>query len=77
MARKDEILKSFLTHELLGNKYAIKKEELPNTVQEALYSDKPIVKAIALIIEGLETRPPITDTALNTQIRQYLKDNAL
>jgi hypothetical protein len=77
MARKDDILKSFLTHELLKSKYALKKEELPNTVREALYSDKPIVKAIALIIEGLETSPPITDNALNTQIRQYLKDNAL
>jgi hypothetical protein len=77
MARKDDILKSFLTHELLENKYELKRNDLPDTVREALNSDIPIVKAIALIVEGLETSPPITDTALNTQIRQYLKDNAL
>ena len=29
MARKDDILKSFLTHELLENKYELKQEELP------------------------------------------------
>ena len=77
MARKDDILKSFLTHELLENKYKLKRNDLPDTVRGALNSDIPIVKAIALIVEGLETSPPITDTALNTQIRQYLKDNAL
>ena len=77
MARKDDILKSFLTHELLENKYELKRNDLPDTVREALNSDIPIVKAIALIVEGLETSAPITDTALNTQIRQYLKDNAL
>ena len=77
MARKDDILKSFLTHELLENKYELKQEELPKTIREALNSDIPIVKAMALIIDGLEKSPPITDTALNTQIRQYLQDNAL
>jgi hypothetical protein len=77
MARKDDILKSFLTHELLENKYELNQEELPKIVREALNSDIPIVKAMALIIEGLEKSPPITDTALNTQIRQYLQDNAL
>ena len=77
MARKDDILKSFLTHELLESKYKLNRDELPNTVREAFNSDKPIVKAIALIIDGLEKSPSITDAALNTQIRQYLQDNAL
>lgn len=77
MARKDDILKSFLTHELLESKYEIKKNEIPLTVREALLSNIPIVKAIALIIDGLEKSPSLTDTALNTQIRQYLQDNAL
>jgi hypothetical protein len=77
MARKDDILKSFFAHVLLESKYELKKEELPNTVREALLSDKPIVKAIALIIDGLEKSPPVTDAALNIQIRQYLQDNAL
>ena len=51
MARKDDILKSFLTHELLEGKYELKNEELPTTVREAMISDVPIVKPIALIVE--------------------------
>lgn len=77
MARKDEILKSFLKHELLETTYELNQTDLPSTVRETLNSDEPIIKAIALIIDGLEKNPPITDTALNTQIRQYLQDNAL
>lgn len=77
MARKDEILCSFLKHEMLTSKYELKKSEIPSTVREALNSDKPIIKAIALIVEGLESPIPITDAALNTQIRQYLQEQAL
>ena len=72
MARKDDILKSFLTHELLENKYELRNEELPTTVREALNSDIPIVKAIALIIEGLEKSPSATDYELRTSILQFL-----
>jgi hypothetical protein len=77
MARKDDILKSFLSHELLSSKYEIKVDEIPNTVREALNSDKPIIKAIALIVDNLEKNQPVTDVALNTLIRQFLQDNAL
>lgn len=77
MARKDEILNSFLKHELLTSKYELKKSQLPTTVREALLSDIPIVKAIALIVDGLENTSTITDAALNTQIRQYLQEKAL
>jgi len=72
MARKDDILKSILTHELLESKYELKKEELPSTVREALNSDKPIVKAIALIIEGLEKSPTATDNELRNTVLKYL-----
>ena len=72
MARKDDILKSFLTHEILENKYQLKKEELPSTVREALNSDKPIIKAIALIVEGLEKSPTATDNELRNGVLQFL-----
>ena len=72
MARKDEILKSFLTHELIESKYELRNEELPNTVWEALNSDIPIVKAIALIIEGLEKSPSATDNELRNSILKFL-----
>lgn len=74
MARKDDILKSFLTHELLESKYEFKREELPATVREALNSDKPIVKAIALIIEGLDGTSPVTDSVLRNQVTQFLNE---
>lgn len=77
MARKDDILKSFLNHELLESKYGIKKDELPSTVREALNLDKPIIKAIALIVEGLDGTSPVTDTVLRNQVTQYLNNEAL
>lgn len=77
MARKDDILKSFLNHEILASKYEVKKEELPSTVREALNSDKPIIKAIALIVEGLDGTSPVTDTVLRNQVTQYLNNEAL
>jgi hypothetical protein len=77
MARKDDIFSSFLKHELLKEKYGLKKLDIPSTVREALNSEIAIVKAIALIVDGLEAATPITDFALNTQIRQYLQEQAL
>lgn len=74
MARKDEILKSFLAHELLVNKYELKKEELPKTVRDALVSNQPIVKAIALIVEGLDGTSPVTDSVLRNQVTQFLNE---
>ena len=50
MARKDEILCSFLKHEMLTSKYELKKSDIPSTVREGLNSDFPIIKAIALIV---------------------------
>lgn len=74
MARKDEILISFLNHDLLIAKYGLKKEDLPATVRLALNSDKAIVKAIALIVEGLDGNMPVTDAVLRNQVIQYLNE---
>lgn len=74
MARKDEILRSFLKHEILSTKYSLKESEIPSTVREGLASTVPIIKAIALIVEGLESQTPITDAALRNQITQFLNE---
>lgn len=74
MARKDEILISFLNHDLLIAKYGLKKEDLPSCVRLALNSDKAIVKAIALIVEGLDGNMPVTDAVLRNQVIQYLNE---
>lgn len=77
MARKDDILRSFLTHELLESKYEIRKEDLPTTVREALNSEKPIIKAIALVVEGLDGSSPVTDKVLRDQLTTYLNNHAI
>lgn len=74
MARKDDILQNFLSHEILESKYELTKEELPKTVREALTSDIPIVKAIALIVEGLEGTSPVTESVLRNQVTQFLNE---
>lgn len=74
MAKKDDILKSFLTHVLLESKYEFNIEELPSTIREALKTDKPIIKAIALMIEGLDGTSPVTDSVLRNQVTQFLNE---
>jgi hypothetical protein len=71
MARKDEILKSFISHPLIKEKYS-REATLPATIREALVSEEPIIKAIALIIENTETSSPQSDLALYRTVTQYL-----
>ena len=73
MARKDEILHSFLEHDLLKDKYGLSSAKMPKNIREATNSSEPIVKAIALIVDNLENLTPITDVALRNLITQFLK----
>lgn len=77
MARKDDIFKSFLQHDILKEKYDVKDKELPSSIREGLVSEIPIIKSIALIVDGLESSMPVTDAALRNSITQYLNDAAL
>jgi len=72
MARKDDILQSFLSHELLETKYGFKREDMPATVREALNSDIAIIKAIAIIVDGLEKSPSDSDNDLRKKVLQFL-----
>jgi hypothetical protein len=72
MARKDDIFKSFLQHDMLKENYSIESDDLPETVRDGLNSNLPIIKAIALIVENLESTPPVTDKVLQTTITQFL-----
>ncbi|MCD4663842.1 MAG: hypothetical protein K8R68_01150 [Bacteroidales bacterium] len=62
---------------MLQEKYELSQDSLPDTVIEALVTDIPIVKAIALIVENLESPQSITDSALRNIITQYLNEAAL
>jgi hypothetical protein len=72
MARKDEIFKTFLSHDLLKEKYSLTEKDLPNTVVEGLQSDIPIIKSIALIIQNSETPNAVADSALRNIVTTYL-----
>jgi hypothetical protein len=75
MARKDEILSSFLQHEMLVSRYGLSKDQIPSTVREGLDSSVPIIKAISLIVDALESHVPITDAALRNQVTQFLNES--
>jgi len=77
MARKDDLLNSFLEHKLINQKYQLDVGELPKTVREALKSEIPIVKAIAIIIDSLESSEAITDNTLRNTITQFLNEAAI
>lgn len=77
MARKDDIMISFLEHDLLKSKYKLTDEELPKTIRDAVKSQIPIIKTIALIVDNLENPTPTTDAALRNLVTQYLNESAL
>jgi lysyl-tRNA synthetase class I len=75
MARKDEILKAFLKHEILTTKYRLNEKDLPSKIEDAKKSEIKIVKAIAMIIESQENSA--TDQTLRTQVMNILNKKSL
>jgi hypothetical protein len=72
MANKDKIFESFLNHGILESNYGVKKEQTEITINEGLNSDIRIIKAIALIVAGLEKSPTATNNELSQSVLQYL-----
>jgi hypothetical protein len=77
MARKDDILVSFIKHDIIKDKYQIESSDLPTSVRDALNSKVPIIRAIGLIVDSLEASTPTTDNALRNLITQYLNEAAI
>lgn len=77
MARKDDIFKNFLEHEIISKKYGISKDEIPEKLSEGLNSKHVIIKAIALIVENTEGLNPISDRALYGKITTFLNESAI
>jgi hypothetical protein len=75
MARKDDILKSFVSHSIIKEKYGI--TNAPETIREALVSDEPIIKAIAVIIDNTATASPQSEMALYRTVTTYLNSAAI
>ena len=73
----NELLNSFLDHELLQDKYKIAKKDLPNNLKDALKSDNPVVNSIAMIVQSIQSDSNITDKALKTKVSQHLNEYSL
>lgn len=54
MAEKDNILLSFMEHEILSTKYNVDKISLPKSFLEAKNSNIPIIKSIVEIVDAID-----------------------
>jgi hypothetical protein len=73
----NELLNSFLDHEMIQSKYDILKKDLPDNLKDALKSDKFIVNSIAMIVHIIQSDSNISDRSLNTKVSQHLNENSL
>ena len=74
MTTKDRVLLSFLEHDLITEKYKISKSDMPKSFHEAAKSEHTIIKAIALIIDEIETTTPRTDESLRKKVTAFLNE---
>ena len=73
----NELLNTFLNHELLQDKYKIPKKDLQNNLKDALKSENAVVNSIAMIIQTIQSDSNITDKALKTKVSQHLNEYSL
>lgn len=73
----NELLTSFLDHELLQDKFKIQKADLPNNLKDALKSENAVVNSIALIIQTIQSESNISDKALKTKVSQHLNEHSI
>ncbi|MBE7689477.1 hypothetical protein [Tenacibaculum piscium] len=73
--RRSKIFRKFISHELIIDKYGINKVDIPNNLTKALVSEVPIIKAIAILVNELESNPGMNDVALYNKINIYLNQN--
>lgn len=72
---KNKILKKFISHELIREKYRLEETDIPNNVTRALVSEIPIIRAIAILVDELESNQGINDISLYNKINIYLNQN--
>jgi hypothetical protein len=72
---KNKIFKKFISHELIREKYRLEETDIPNNVTRALVSEIPIIRAIAILVDELESNQGINDISLYNKINIYLNQN--
>lgn len=73
----NELLNSFLDHELLQDKYKVLKKDLPNNLKDGLKSENAVINSIAMIVQTIQSDSNITDKALKTKLSQHLNEYSL
>ncbi len=74
MAKEDEILKTFMAHPLLREVYGLNENSLPNSIEEGMKSEIPIVLAITNIVKGVQRKPITSDNDLQRQVLAILNN---
>lgn len=69
MGKNDEILHAFLSNPLLISNYDINSDDI-TTVQEAMHSDKPVIRAIAIMI--MKASNDVGEQQVYNEIINYL-----
>jgi hypothetical protein len=72
---KNKIYKKFVSHKLIKEKYGLEEKDIPNNITNALISEKPIIKTIAILVDELENNQGINDISLYNKISIYLNQN--
>lgn len=74
--RKDKILQSFLEHPILVNKYEVFKDDPKDLkVRDAMLSSNKVVRALAFIVDTLDSDKSKSHRQIYIQISQLLNEN--
>jgi hypothetical protein len=74
--RKDKIFQNFLNHPKLVAEYGVLEEHPENLrIRDGLRSPNKVVRAIAFLVDSLESDSTTSDSQLYTQITQLLTNN--
>ncbi len=74
--RKDRIFQNILNHPILDEKYNVFEDHHKDLkVHDAMLSSNKIVRALAFIVESLETDSTKSEKQIYTQISQLLNES--
>jgi len=77
MTRRDMLLKDFMSHPIIREKYKISPSKIPATLEEGLNSSYPIIKSISYMIKEIKRSPKKSESEVDKLIRKLLNESPL
>jgi len=77
MTRRDLLLKDFMSHPIISEKYKISPSKIPSTLEDGLNSSYPIVKSISYMIKEIKRSPKKSEKEVDKLIRKLLNESPL